>query len=250
MACDQRSWVNHGYGGMAVGRLGRRFPLSLCLAAIGCGGLTRKEVKLPVSRQERAEHTRQRLVEAAATEFAERGYAGSTLQAVVREAGVTMGGLTFHFPSKAALADAVQQAGEAATAEVLGTGAAPGGLQGVLGETLALAEVVETTPSMRAAARFAREGRESGTVGHNWYASWVPRLRDELERVWREEHLESDLTPGAVAALLSYLVVGVEATSASRGVLRSATGCDAQDALRQLTKALSVLISLDAVPRI
>jgi AcrR family transcriptional regulator len=186
--------------------------------------------------------TRRRLIEAAATEFAERGYAGATLQAVVREAGVTMGGLTFHFPSKSALADAVQEAGDAATAQVVAARPAASDLCDVLAELLQLAETVQTTPSMRATARFAREGREGGTELPDWYASWVPRLRAELERIWQTQQPESGLTPAAAAALLSCLVIGVEASAASRQSLSSASGCDPREALEQLTKTLGVLL--------
>ncbi|MBO0513797.1 TetR family transcriptional regulator, partial [Streptomyces beijiangensis] len=80
-----------------------------------------------MARQERAEQTRRRLIEAAAAEFAAHGYAGTSLLGIVTSAGVTMGALTFHFPSKSAVADAVQEAGAAATREVMdGEGSAPG----------------------------------------------------------------------------------------------------------------------------
>lgn len=61
--------------------------------------------------QQRAERTRRRIVAAAAEEFAETGYPSATLHRIARGAGVTMGALTFHFPTKAALAQAVRQAG-------------------------------------------------------------------------------------------------------------------------------------------
>ncbi|MFB7751932.1 TetR family transcriptional regulator, partial [Streptomyces sp. NPDC056121] len=128
-----------------------------------------------MARQERAELTRRRLIEAAAAEFAAHGYAGTSLLGIVKSAGVTMGALTFHFSSKSALADAVQEAGAAATRAVLHGDEADPGLPGVLVDTLALAEALETTPSIRAAARFTREGRDAES---NWYAAWVPHLRE------------------------------------------------------------------------
>jgi AcrR family transcriptional regulator len=48
--------------------------------------------------------TRQRIVEAAAVAFAERGYNGVNLNDVVRDLGLTKGALYGHFPSKEALA--------------------------------------------------------------------------------------------------------------------------------------------------
>lgn len=190
-----------------------------------------------MARQERAEQTRRRLIEAAAAEFAAHGYAGTSLLGIVKSAGVTMGALTFHFSSKSALADAVQEAGAAATRAVLHDEPAPG-LSGVLGDTLALAAALETTPSIRAAARFTREGRDAES---NWYAAWVPHVRAGLERGWPDERPGSGLTPVSAAALLTYVMAGVEATTSARDALRDASGADPKDGLAQALQALSAL---------
>lgn len=58
-------------------------------------------------RQERAQVTQSAIIRAAATIFAERGYARTTLDAVAVEAGVTKGALYFHFASKHDLANAL-----------------------------------------------------------------------------------------------------------------------------------------------
>ncbi|GAA1349671.1 TetR/AcrR family transcriptional regulator [Streptomyces beijiangensis] len=193
-----------------------------------------------MARQERAEQTRRRLIEAAAAEFAAHGYAGTSLLGIVTSAGVTMGALTFHFPSKSAVADAVQEAGAAATREVMdGEGSAPG-LQGVLDDTLALATALETTPSVRAAARLTREGRDTET---DWYSAWVPQVREGLARGWPEQHPGSALTPVSAAALLTYVVAGFEATTSTRGALRDAAGDDPRDELVRALDALGALAS-------
>jgi AcrR family transcriptional regulator len=48
--------------------------------------------------------TRRRILEVAAQAFADRGYAGTSLNDVLKASGVTKGGFYFHFPSKEALA--------------------------------------------------------------------------------------------------------------------------------------------------
>ncbi|MFE7168819.1 TetR family transcriptional regulator [Streptomyces sp. NPDC057616] len=63
-----------------------------------------------MSKQERAERTRARLVQAAAEVFDERGLAAANMEAISRLAGVSKGALYFHFPSKEGLADAVRGA--------------------------------------------------------------------------------------------------------------------------------------------
>ncbi|MFF4754701.1 ScbR family autoregulator-binding transcription factor [Streptomyces sp. NPDC002514] len=63
-----------------------------------------------MARQERAVRTRRAVVEAAASVFAERGYAAATIAEILERAGVTKGALYFHFDSKEALARGVIKA--------------------------------------------------------------------------------------------------------------------------------------------
>jgi AcrR family transcriptional regulator len=53
---------------------------------------------------DRGESTRRRILEIAARHFLERGYSGVSLNEIIRDSGVTKGGLYFHFSSKADLA--------------------------------------------------------------------------------------------------------------------------------------------------
>jgi AcrR family transcriptional regulator len=193
-----------------------------------------------VARQERAEQTRQRIVEAAASEFAGHGYDGTSLHGIVRTAGVTMGALTFHFRSKSALADAVQESGAAATRAALDATAAAPGFQGALETVLALAGALRTTPSVRAAARLTREGHATNHGG--WYDCWAPGLRDALERSWYEQRADSGLTPLAVTTLLSHVVLGAEAAASTPEALRPVTGDTPDENLAQALRALGTLL--------
>jgi AcrR family transcriptional regulator len=56
---------------------------------------------------ERGEETRRHIIEVAATAFAEEGYAATSLNGLIRRAGLTKGAFYFHFPSREALAVAV-----------------------------------------------------------------------------------------------------------------------------------------------
>ena len=56
---------------------------------------------------ERAERSRQAILDVACRRFHERGYAGTSLNEIIRGSGLTKGGFYFHFPSKEALAVAV-----------------------------------------------------------------------------------------------------------------------------------------------
>ncbi|MEV4108390.1 ScbR family autoregulator-binding transcription factor [Nonomuraea sp. NPDC049695] len=58
-------------------------------------------------KQERARRTRQALLRAAAEAFAENGYQATSMNDIAARAEMAKGALTFHFPSKAAVAAAV-----------------------------------------------------------------------------------------------------------------------------------------------
>ena len=53
---------------------------------------------------ERGEATRRRILEVAAPHFLERGYAGTSLNDIIKETGLTKGGFYFHFDGKTELA--------------------------------------------------------------------------------------------------------------------------------------------------
>ena len=61
-------------------------------------------------KQERAEATRDALIEAARSLFGERGFSGTSLDEIVRAAGVTKGALYHHFSDKETLFAAVTEA--------------------------------------------------------------------------------------------------------------------------------------------
>ncbi|MEU7643560.1 TetR/AcrR family transcriptional regulator [Streptomyces huasconensis] len=129
--------------------------------------------------QGRAVRTRDALVRAAAAEFDEAGYEGARLSRISELADVSMGALTFHFPAKAALADAVQEEGLAITealVERLSKGCAPG-LDAVIALSVGLVRLLEEDPVVRSSVRLA--GERPGGAGR-WVDIWLPAVRDHL----------------------------------------------------------------------
>jgi AcrR family transcriptional regulator len=63
--------------------------------------------EVPLTRQDRAERTRNAILDAAAQVFDERGFNGASLSEILSRAGVTKGALYFHFSSKEDLAKAI-----------------------------------------------------------------------------------------------------------------------------------------------
>src|SRR5215210_3436426 len=58
----------------------------------------------PPAPTEKGEETRARVLAVAAKAFAESGYAGASLNDIIKATGLTKGGFYFHFPSKESLA--------------------------------------------------------------------------------------------------------------------------------------------------
>ncbi|MGW4983685.1 ScbR family autoregulator-binding transcription factor [Streptomyces mirabilis] len=164
--------------------------------------------------QERAVRTRNVLVGAAALEFDRNGYEGTSLARISKAAGISMGALTFHFSSKAALARTVLTQGCSTTraaADRVRQRPVPA-LQCIVDLTLALARLLEEEPSVRAAARLARECKDPAA---DWCIAWTPLIDELLSRA-QEEGMQPDIDPSAVSALACHLITGAEVQSRNR----------------------------------
>lgn len=101
--------------------------------------------------KDRKPRTRARILQAAATLFAAQGYAGTSIEAVMRAAGLTRGGFYAHFDSKAAL-----------YREALAGPAAAGSAAGDASVARPSASSVSTSsPASPPAGTAPRDGREA-----------------------------------------------------------------------------------------
>ncbi|MER7048043.1 TetR/AcrR family transcriptional regulator [Streptomyces jumonjinensis] len=161
-------------------------------------------------KQERAARTREGLVHAAASQFDLDGYAGASLVRISKAAGISLGAVTFHFPSKAELAEAVESQGRAqvrATLSRMAVGSAPALEQ--LGElTLELARLIEQEDTVRAMVRLERErpGRA------HWSEIWLPTADELLRRAYDSGELRASAQPEAMSTLVVHLIAGAEIT--------------------------------------
>ncbi|WP_176710379.1 TetR/AcrR family transcriptional regulator [Streptomyces sp. Wb2n-11] len=153
--------------------------------------------------------TRQVLIRAAAQEFDLRGYDGTSLSRISSVAGMSLGAITFHFPTKTHLADAVQQEGRAVTLAALERLAAEpvAPLRMVIDLTLELTRLMEQEPSVRSAIRLGRE--RPGTEA--WSDAWLPMVRGLLDRAYEDGQLRTDALPADVTTLVEHLTSGAEA---------------------------------------
>ncbi|MCS0638644.1 TetR/AcrR family transcriptional regulator [Streptomyces sp. LP05-1] len=162
-----------------------------------------------MTQQQRALRTRSLAVRAAAVQFDRDGYQGTALVQVYQRAGISMGALSFHFPTKRDLARAVREQGYALVRDtVAGVLSRPGpALATGVALTLTLARLLEENVEVRAAARLSRE---CPPVTSSWYAEWLPELRVLFRRAQDEGGLRPGSDPEALAALAAHLVSGAE----------------------------------------
>ncbi|MEU3842943.1 ScbR family autoregulator-binding transcription factor [Streptomyces sp. NPDC028635] len=201
-----------------------------------------------MAKQERSERTLERLVVAAAEEFALHGFVRATLGGVSRTAGVTKGALFFHFPTKDDLADAVQKRGQDILETMLTdvTRAEKSCLQVLVDATHTLSGMLRSDPFIKAGVRIARERTAGSPVPADFYPLWLGRLGQLLETARKDGELAADVPDLSARTLVTAVVCGVE-TLAWMGVPEDEShqwlGC-----LWELV--LPVVASADALPRL
>ncbi|MEW2313621.1 TetR family transcriptional regulator, partial [Streptomyces sp. NPDC006864] len=159
--------------------------------------------------QERAARTRQAVLEAAADEFAERGYEGASLQRVAGRAETSIGALTFHFRNKTALAEEVRLTGRARFGRCLA------GLAPAADPLRELRALIDTLARLAHEDRFVRAVRrlEAGPPGSAppLAETWLPVLRGLLDRAHGARWLRPGVAPEEAEAMLAHLAEGAMA---------------------------------------
>jgi AcrR family transcriptional regulator len=169
-------------------------------------------------RQARAEQTRTRILEYAAAAFARDGYAGTSLNDVVRESGLTKGAFYFHFGSKEELALAAfrhkqQQLLERAAAVAT---AQPDALAELAAVLRARVRLYAEDPSARCVLRIGAElGATAGPGSEfaSYQEATIETFADIVRRGQREGTVRGGLDPRAVGEAIFAAVVGTDRIS-------------------------------------
>ncbi|MFJ3514609.1 MULTISPECIES: ScbR family autoregulator-binding transcription factor [unclassified Streptomyces] len=167
-------------------------------------------------KQERAARTREALVRAAAEVFAEEGFVTASISVISRRAGVSAGALHFHFASKTALAQAVEDRAARALRGIIpvtaGRPAQPaaggGFLQVLVDSTHALMALLAHDVVVRAGFGLCADPSWSGGVD----------LRRQW-RLWVEEAVAAAAREGSLAGGLAH-------EDAARGVVAATVGLE------------------------
>ena len=169
-------------------------------------------------RQERKEETRRELIAAAARTFAQRGFAGASLDQVAREAGYTTGAIYHHFRGKDDLFLAVFEAYATARVEEIAT--------------------------VRDQATGDLAARERALADN-----WMRRLADDPAMVvlvlefathaWRDPRLRDELA-ARMAIVRETLARFLEQDAAAHGVDLPLPAADVATALREMGVGLAL----------
>lgn len=166
----------------------------------------------------RASRTREHILETAAAAFAERGYAATSLNELVRRSGLTKGAFYHHFDSKEELALAAFRRKQEQLVALVAPAAegATDGLAALAALLRARARALRDEPSLRAVLRLGSElGSTAGPDSqHAAYQELALELFADLLRRGREEGaVRPDLDPRAAAEMVFAAMVGMDEVS-------------------------------------
>ncbi|MBC3844269.1 TetR/AcrR family transcriptional regulator [Streptacidiphilus sp. 4-A2] len=161
-------------------------------------------------RQERAEKTRQTIIEAAAEVFDQHGFAGASISEILARAGVTKGALYFHFPSKEAIAEEIEGSEVAELAAV--TAASGPFLQAIIDLSHTMAQALRESPIVRASIRLAIESSFSEPSPGPYLAS-IELVRILLLRAQGEGTVRLDVDVDSAARFIISSFTGAQIVS-------------------------------------
>ncbi|MCZ1012406.1 ScbR family autoregulator-binding transcription factor [Streptomyces lydicus] len=151
--------------------------------------------------QIRAKTTRRSLLEAAATLFDERGYAGTSISDISAHSGRTSGAIYFHYASKEKLALAIVEEHFATWPHLISRHRQPGlpALDKLVGLSFEVARAFRDDIVVRAGARLWSERKAIDTPLPAPFLGWIGAVTQLLEEAAGNGELAADVPPAATA---------------------------------------------------
>ncbi|CAL9392571.1 ScbR family autoregulator-binding transcription factor [Streptomyces sp. Tu 3180] len=166
------------------------------------------------TRQERAEATRQAILDGAATAFDAAGFGSTSLTDIANHSGVTKGALYFHFQSKEALAQ------ELMTAQFdlvpYDADAELPGMQRAIDLTHRMAHGLRSSVRVRAGIRLVIEVGSFTEPDPTPYNTWIDSVRDMLTHAQGAGDVKPGVNIGDLATYIVGAFAGVQITSQVR----------------------------------
>lgn len=165
--------------------------------------------------QERAEQTRRSLLEAAASLFDERGYAGTSISDITARSGHTSGAIYFHYTSKERLALAVVQEHFATWPPLIDrhTGLSVPALEQLVRLSFAVARAFRDDIVVRAGARLWTERSLIAAPFPPPFIGWIDAVGAMLERAHSEGELAAHVDPLPAARTIVCAFFGLHTVS-------------------------------------
>lgn len=151
--------------------------------------------------QIRAKTTRRFLLEAAATLFDERGYAGTSISDISAHSGRTSGAIYFHYASKEKLALAIVEEHFDTWPQLISRYRQPGvpALEKLVGLSFEVARAFRDDIVVRAGARLWAERKAIETQLPTPFLGWIEAVTQLLEEAARNGELAVGVPPAATA---------------------------------------------------
>jgi TetR/AcrR family transcriptional repressor of nem operon len=168
---------------------------------------------------DRGGETRRRILEVAAEAFADRGYAGTSLNDVLKASGVTKGGFYFHFPSKEALALAAlrQKQEQWAAAVMAAMMRHPRAVEQLDAMVEALCDLHEHDPACRVISRLCTElGDEHPELRPQLgtqLTMWMDMVASLIRKGQDEGDIRPEVEPSTAAEVAVESFIGLETVS-------------------------------------
>ncbi|WP_409185660.1 ScbR family autoregulator-binding transcription factor [Amycolatopsis sp. VS8301801F10] len=191
-----------------------------------------------MAKQARSEHTRRLALEAAARLLRRDGYAATSMVGIAEAAGVTKGGLYFHFCSKDEICDEVQGAATAVLREhVRCQPVSRPALRRLaeLGEALMC--WLDHDPKVGASFRMAREMGSANERFTAFSRAWLAQVRQCVAEAAASGELGADVPVETAELLLAATCAGLESAVSSRIVVPES---DLADTLSTLWRSLEL----------
>lgn len=160
-------------------------------------------------RQDRAERTRNAILDAAAEVFDKRGFNGASLSDILAKAGVTKGALYFHFSSKEELARAIIEEQWAWDLPPLDDGRS---IQTLIDLTHAFAHHLQSDVRVRASNRLVSEANFSAPAPEV-YQRWLAIVHEILVSAHARGDLKKEWDPEKVALWIGGAFLGIQTMS-------------------------------------
>ncbi|MDN3270391.1 ScbR family autoregulator-binding transcription factor [Streptomyces sp. MA15] len=173
-----------------------------------------QEAVVARARQERAEVTREAILDGAARAFDAAGFGNTSLTDISREAGVTKGALYFHFQSKETLAHELMT-NQFDVATVLEKSERPG-VQTAIDITHQMAHELRTSVRVRAGIRLVIELGSFTDPNPTVYNKWIETLRDCLAPAQGRGDVRTEANITDIAVFVVGAFAGVQIMSQVR----------------------------------